>query len=78
MKRKIYPVRRLLAALITATLTFGTVGAVPVFAAQTVYEQKTQESITRGVTYEHNSRMTTDGIQHIYVLTVGLTESTSG
>ncbi|HIY03528.1 MAG TPA: phosphodiester glycosidase family protein [Candidatus Anaerotignum merdipullorum] len=76
MKRKIYPVRRLLAALITATLTFGTVGAVPVFAAQTVYEQKTQESITRGVTYEHNSRMTTDGIQDIYVLTVDLTEST--
>lgn len=49
---------------------------IRVFAAQTVYEQKTQESITRGVTYEHNSRMTTDGIQDIYVLTVDLTEST--
>lgn len=44
--------------------------------AATYYEQKTEKSVTRGVTYEKNSRMTENGIQNIHVLKVDLTEST--
>lgn len=76
MKKRFYSIKRLLAAFVAATLTFTAAGVTTVFAAQTVYENKTQETITRGVTYEKNSRMTTDGIQDIYVLTIDLTEST--
>lgn len=76
MKKRFYGIKRLLAAFVAATLTFTAAGMTTVFAAQTVYENKTQETITRGVTYEKNSRMTTDGIQDIYVLTIDLTEST--
>lgn len=76
MKKRFYGIKRLLAAFVAATLTFTAAGVTTVFAAQTVYENKTQETITRGVTYEKNSRMTTDGIQDIYVLTIDLTEST--
>lgn len=76
MKKRFYGIKRLLAAFVAATLTFTAAGVTTVFAAQTVYENKTQETLTRGVTYEKNSRMTTDGIQDIYVLTIDLTEST--
>ena len=76
MKKRFYGIKRLLAVFVAATLTFTAAGVTTVFAAQTVYENKTQETITRGVTYEKNSRMTTDGIQDIYVLTIDLTEST--
>lgn len=76
MKKRFYGIKRLLAAFVAATLTFTAAGVTTVFAAQTVYENKTQETITRGVTYEKNSRMTTGGIQDIYVLTIDLTEST--
>lgn len=76
MKKRFYGIKRLLAAFVAATLTFTAAGVTTVFAAQAVYENKTQETITRGVTYEKNSRMTTDGIQDIYVLTIDLTEST--
>ena len=76
MKKRFYGIKRMLAAFVAATLTFTAAGVTTVFAAQTVYENKTQETITRGVTYEKNSRMTTDGIQDIYVLTIDLTEST--
>ena len=76
MKKKYYGVKRILAAVLAAMLLVGTVSSVQVFAAQTVYQNRTQEEITRGVVYEHNSRMTTEGIQDIYVLTVDLTEST--
>lgn len=76
MKKRFYGIKRLLAAFVAATLTFTAAGVTTVFAAQTVYENKTQETITRGVTYEKNSRMTTDGIQDLYVLTIDLTEST--
>ncbi len=78
MKKNFYAIKRILAVVVTATLVFSVVGgtAATVFAAQTVYEQKTTQTLTRGVTYEENSRMTTDGIQNIYALTVDLTEST--
>lgn len=44
--------------------------------AATYHEQKTEKTVTRGVTYEKNSRMTENGIQNIHVLKVDLTEST--
>ncbi len=44
--------------------------------AATYYEQKTEKDVTRGVTYEKNSRMTENGIQNIHVLRVDLREST--
>lgn len=78
MKKKFYAVKRILAAVLTASIVCSAVaGSVAtVFAAQAVYEQKTTETLTRGVTYEENSRMTPNGIQNIYVVKVDLTEST--
>ncbi len=42
----------------------------------TQYEMKTEKTVTRGVTYEKNSRMTDAGVQNIHVMKVDLTEST--
>ena len=42
----------------------------------TYYEQRTQQTVTRGVSYEHNSRIIDAGVQDIHVLKVDLTEST--
>lgn len=51
-------------------------GAETAYAATTYYDQKTEKTVTRGVTYEKSSRMTDAGIQNIHVLKVDLTEST--
>lgn len=76
MKRKYYWAKRMMAAVLSVMLLSGTWGVLPAYAAQAVHQNRTQETITRGVTYEHNSQMTTEGIQNIHVLTVDLTEST--
>jgi len=44
--------------------------------AATQYEMKSEKTVTRGVTYEKNSRMTDAGVQNIHVMKVDLTEST--
>lgn len=75
MKKKFYGTKRLLAAILTAAMTFSAMG-VTAFAADTVYQQRSHEIVTKGVMYEENSRMTTEGIQNIYVLTIDLTQST--
>lgn len=46
------------------------------YGATTYYDQKTEKTVTRGVTYEKSSRMTDAGIQNVHVLKVDLTEST--
>lgn len=74
MKKRFYGTKRLLAAILTASLVFSAMG-VTAFAADTVYQQRTHEVVTKGVMYEKNSRMTTEGIQNIYVLTIDLTQS---
>ena len=51
-------------------------GGETAYAVTTYYEQKEEKTVTRGVTYEKNSRMTEVGIQNIHVLKVDLTEST--
>ena len=51
-------------------------GAETAYAATTYYNQKTEKTVTRGVTYEKSSRMTDAGIQNVHVLKVDLTEST--
>ena len=54
----------------------GNFGAETAYAATTYYNQKTEKTVTRGVTYEKSSRMTDAGIQNVHVLKVDLTEST--
>ncbi len=76
MKKKYYWAKRMMAAALSVMLISGAGGVFSVYAAQTVYQNRTKETITRGVTYEHNSRMTTDGIQNIYALNIDLNEST--
>ncbi len=61
------------AMLISPLSYFGTETA---YGATTYYDQKTEKTVTRGVTYEKSSRMTDAGIQNIHVLKVDLTEST--
>lgn len=75
MKYRVRMMRKLLTGLVAAALLVAIPGQYA-FAAQTYYEQKTQQTISRGVTYEENSRMTDAGIQNIYTMTVDLTEST--
>ena len=52
----------------------GYFGAEQAYGA-TQYEMKTEKTVTRGVTYEKNSRMTDAGVQNIHVMKVDLTES---
>lgn len=67
--------KRAAGAILAAAMVLSPLGTVA-FGAQTYYEQKTEQTVTRGVTYEKNSRMTDVGIQNIHVLKVDLTEST--
>ena len=67
--------KRAAGAVLAAVMMLSPLGTTA-FGAQTYYEQKTAKTVTRGVTYEQNSRMTDVGIQNIHVLTVDLTEST--
>lgn len=64
----------LAAAMLLSPLNY--FGAETAYAATTYYDQKTEKTVTRGVTYEKSSRMTDAGIQNIHVLKVDLTEST--
>lgn len=64
-----------LAAMLLLSPASVFVGGELAYAA-TYYEQKTEKTVTRGVTYEKNSRMTENGVQNIHVLQVDLTEST--
>ncbi len=51
-------------------------GMETAYAATTYYTQKTEKTVTRGVTYEKSSRMTDAGVQNVHVLKVDLTEGT--
>lgn len=75
MKYQLGKMRRLMGALLAAALTFS-VTTTWVFGATTYYDQKTEQTVTRGVVYEKSSRMTDAGIQNLHVLKVDLTEST--
>ncbi len=75
MKYQLGKMRRFMGALLAAVLTFSSPAAWA-FGATTYYDQKTEQTVTRGVVYEKSSRMTDAGIQNLYVLTVDLTEST--
>ena len=63
----------LAAVLLLSPLSY--FGAERAYAA-TQYEMKTEKTVTRGVTYEKNSRMTDAGVQNIHVMKVDLREST--
>ncbi len=66
MKKHIKPV----AALLALSLVFGT--AAPAFA-DNLYSVKTEDIVTKGVTYGYEHRLATDGWQNIYTLTIDLT-----
>lgn len=67
--------KRAAGAVLAAVMMLSPLGTTA-FGAQAYYEQKTEKTVTRGVTYEKNSRMTDAGIQNVHVLKVDLTEST--
>lgn len=75
MKYQIIKTKRLMGLLLAAVLAFSTPAAWA-FGATTYYDQKMEQTVTRGVTYEKSSRMTDAGIQNLHVLKVDLTEST--
>lgn len=64
-----------LAAMMLLSSPLSYFGVERAYAA-TQYEMKTEKTVTRGVTYEKNSRMTDAGVQNIHVMKVDLTEST--
>ena len=76
MKRKL--VKRTIGMALAAMMLISPLsmfGAETAYAA-TQYEMKTEKTVTRGVTYEKNSRMTDAGVQNIHVMKVDLREST--
>lgn len=78
MNRNKKRAKRVLGMALAAMLLLSPLSAfgVQTAYAATQYELKTEKTVTRGVTYEKNSRMTDAGIQNIHVLKVDLTEST--
>ncbi len=66
--------KKLLAAGVIAGVLLS-INTYPAFAAQKLYSQVTTETVTKGVTYEKNHRLTADGWQDIYVLKVNLDDS---
>ncbi len=75
MKYRIGNLKKVMGAMLAAILIAST-PAIGAFGATTYYDQKTEQTVTRGVVYEKSSRMTDAGIQNVYVLKVDLTEST--
>ncbi|WP_304507152.1 phosphodiester glycosidase family protein [Anaerotignum sp.] len=75
MKYRLGGLKRLMGAILAAVLTVSA-PTIWAFGATTYYDQKTEQTVTRGVEYEKSSRMTDAGIQNLYVLKVDLTEST--
>ncbi len=73
MKRFLGYKKRVGAFALAGILTFGAMG-VQTFAAQKLYDQVTTETITKGVTYELNHRLTAEGWQDIHVLKINLTD----
>ena len=73
MKKFLRYKKRVGAFALASMIAFGAMG-VPTFAAQKLYDQVTTETITKGVTYEFNHRLTADGWQDIHVLKVNLTD----
>ena len=68
--KKFVSLKKLLFAGIIAGAVFS---AIPVFAAQSLYEQVTQEVLAKGIDYKVKHRLTTEGWLDIYVLTADLT-----
>lgn len=70
--------KRTAGAVLAAVMLFSPLsyfGAETAYGA-TQYEMKSEKTVTRGVTYEKNSRMTDAGVQNIHVMKVDLREST--
>ena len=75
MKYKIGNLKKVMSAMLAAMLIAST-PATWAFGATTYYDQKTEQTVTRGVVYEKSSRMTDAGIQYLHVLYVDLSECT--
>lgn len=67
MKKCIRPFAAVFVALCMA------VGTPAAAFADNLYSEKTQEIVTKGVVYGYEHRLTTDGWQNIYTLTIDLT-----
>ncbi|MGL4791695.1 MAG: hypothetical protein ACRCW1_09820, partial [Anaerotignaceae bacterium] len=59
--------------IVAGIVTFSLLGSITVFAATTLYEQKTTENIVKGVTYEKKHRLTEEGWLDLYILSIDLT-----
>ena len=57
------------AAFMALCLTFG---SAPAVFADNLYGEKTEETVTKGVVYGYEHRLTTDGWQNIHTLTIDL------
>ena len=75
---KKYLTRRAVGLALAAVMLLTPLGSFGMETAYgaTQYEMKTEKIVTRGVTYEKNSRMTDAGVQNIHVMKVDLREST--
>ena len=67
--KKIFSLKRLLIASVAAVSVFT---AVPAMAAESLYEQVTDEVLAKGINYTLKHRLTKEGWLDIYVLTADL------
>lgn len=65
--------KKIVAATVAASMIFSA-WSVPAFAAEILYDQVTTETVTKGVTYEKNHRLTEEGWQDIHVLKINLND----
>ena len=69
MRKKHFFIKKIIAMIVAGSMMCSA-WSVPTFAAEILYDQVTTETITKGVTYEKNHRLTEEGWQDIHVLKI--------
>ena len=73
MRKKHFFIKKIIAMIVAGSMMCSA-WSVPTFAAEILYDQVTTETITKGVTYEKNHRLTEEGWQDIHVLKINLND----
>lgn len=73
MRKKHFFMKKITAIILAGTLLCS-MWSMPAFAAEILYDQVTTETVTKGVTYQKNHRLTEEGWQDIHVLEIDLND----
>ena len=73
MRKKHFFMKKIASFVLAGAMVFSTC-PIQAFAAQKLYDQVTTETVTKGVTYEKNHRLTAEGWQDIHVLKIDMND----